>query len=164
MSTAAIPEVDLTLQAGQWQDDEHYAALCRKVIEAACQLAGLRVRTGSEVGVVLTDDDHIRRLNAEHRGKNAPTNVLSFPICDAEVAVKGPLLGDIVVAFETLSSEAAERQKPLEEHFCHLIVHGFLHLFGYDHQIDEDAAVMERLETAVMRRVGFSDPYAGEAA
>lgn len=164
MSTATIPEIDLTLEAGGWQDGERYAALCRTVIEATCQLAELRVQTGSEVGVVLTDDDHIRRLNAEHRGKEAPTNVLSFPICDAATDVKGPLLGDIVVAFETLRDEAADQQKPFEEHFCHLIAHGFLHLFGYDHQIDEDAAVMERLETAVMQRIGFSDPYAGEAA
>jgi probable rRNA maturation factor len=108
----------------------------------------------AEVSLLFTDDDHIRRLNSAYRGKDKPTNVLSFPQSG------GPLLGDVILAWETVQSEAALAGKPLEAHMAHLIIHGFLHLLGYDHETEEDAGTMEALERAALERMGIADPYA----
>ena len=114
-----------------------------------------------ELGVVLTDDSEQHRLNREYRGKDAPTNVLSFAAATpASVGAERPLLlGDVVLAFETVAREAVERQKPLADHLRHLVVHGVLHLLGYDHEAAQSAAAMELLETAILAKVGVSDPY-----
>lgn len=161
MTAPEIPILDIGHEAGAWADMNHILALSRKAVAATCRIGDLRLIPGSEAGILLTDDIHIRLLNCEHRDQDKATNVLSFPICDPDAPVMGPLLGDIVLAFETVENEAKAAKKPLDEHFSHLIVHGFLHLFGYDHQIDEDADAMEALETIVMRDLGYSDPYAG---
>ena len=107
-----------------------------------------------ELSLVFTDDAAIQRLNRDYRGKDKPTNVLSFPQSG------GPLLGDIVLAWETVSREAGLAEKPVKAHMAHLIVHGFLHLLGYDHEADEEAEEMEALERAALRRMGIADPYA----
>ena len=161
MTHTSLPHLDVSIEAGAWADPERMADLCRKAVDATCSLAGLDMHPQAEAGVILSDDAHIRSLNSDHRNKDKATNVLSFPICDANAAVKGPLLGDIVLAYETVESEAIEQEKPLDEHFSHLIIHGFLHLFGYDHQIENDANEMEALEIAVMLHLGYSNPYAG---
>lgn len=161
MTLPQNPELDIGLEAGAWADLDHMLALSREAVAATCRVGELSMVPGSEAGILLTDDNHIRMLNCEHRNQDKPTNVLSFPICDPDMPVMGPLLGDIVVAFETIENEAKAAKKPMDEHFSHLIVHGFLHLFGYDHQIEEDADAMEALETAVMSDLGYSDPYAG---
>jgi probable rRNA maturation factor len=96
----------------------------------------------------------VRRLNAQYRGRDKPTNVLSFP------QPAGPLLGDVVLAAETVRAEAALAGKPLEAHMAHLIIHGFLHLIGYDHKGEEEAEAMEAVERAALERIGISDPYA----
>jgi probable rRNA maturation factor len=108
----------------------------------------------AEVSILFTDDAHIQRLNAAWRGKDKPTNVLSFP------QGAGPLLGDVVLASETVAREAALAGKPLEAHMVHLIVHGFLHLLGYDHEREDEAEEMEALERAALERMGIADPYA----
>ena len=112
----------------------------------------------AELSIVLTDDAEQQELNKEWRGIDKPTNVLSFPQIEPFGPVVG-ILGDIVLARETLEREAEELQKPFEEHFSHLVVHGFLHILGYDH-IDEDEALqMEGLETQILKTLGIPDPY-----
>lgn len=119
-----------------------------------------------EISIRLTSDAEVHALNRQYRGKDKPTNVLSFPMVqpdlidslantdDGEV-----LLGDIVLAFETCDREAAERDVPLEDHATHLIVHGVLHLLGYDHMTDAEAEAMEAIERDVMAALGLHDPY-----
>ena len=109
---------------------------------------------GREVSILFTNDEAVRRLNAQYRGKDKPTNVLSFP------QPAGPLLGDVVLAAETVRAEAALAGKPLEAHMAHLIIHGFLHLIGYDHGGEEEAEAMEAVERAALERIGIPDPYA----
>lgn len=123
-----------------------------------------------ELSVLLTSDDEVRNLNAEWRGKDKPTNVLSFPQAEpdalAAVALPGPelLLGDIVLAHGTCAAEAAEKSVTLQAHAAHLLVHGTLHLLGYDHGEDEAAEDMESRETRALARLGYADPYAAPGA
>ena len=109
-----------------------------------------------EIGVSVVGPAESRRLNARYRGKDKPTNVLSFPV--PQLPVKGPL-GDLVICAQVLRTEAREQKKSLRAHWAHLVVHGSLHLIGYDHEVDADADRMERREIAVLRRLGFSNPY-----
>ena len=111
-----------------------------------------------EIAIRLTDDAEVHALNRDFRGKDKPTNVLSFPGFDPDEPPE-PLLGDIVVAHETTAREAAEEAKPLAAHFSHLVVHGMLHLFGYDHETTDDAEVMEAEERRILARLGLDDPY-----
>jgi probable rRNA maturation factor len=98
-------------------------------------------------------------LNRDYRGIDKPTNVLSFPQIEPFTPVRG-LIGDIILARETLERESLELQKPFSEHFTHLVVHGFLHILGYDHIAEDEALVMEGLETQILKRLGIADPYA----
>jgi len=123
----------------------------REAIAAAAKAAPAE----GEVSVLLTDDAAIQELNRTWRGIDKPTNVLSFPA--AEKA--GELLGDIVIAYETLHAESAAEGKPFLHHLAHLAVHGFLHLLGYDHATDSQAAAMEGLEREVLASLDIADPY-----
>ncbi len=112
----------------------------------------------AEICITLVDEDQIHKLNKEYRHVDKPTNILSFPFeCPPEV--KLDLLGDLVVCFSVLEQEAKDQNKSLEEHFCHLIVHGTLHLLGYDHIQDDEAVIMENLEIEILQQLGFSNPY-----
>jgi probable rRNA maturation factor len=114
------------------------------------------------VELVLTDDQEQRQLNRAWRGKDVPTNVLAFPVEDhATPPPPGApmLLGDVVLAFETVAREAAVQRKPLADHLRHLVVHGVLHLLGFDHQGESEAAIMEAREIAILRGLGVPDPY-----
>lgn len=117
------------------------------------------------VNVLLSDDATIKTLNRDWRGKNKPTNVLSFPFAEGEMAdmplPKGMArpLGDIILARETLLREAESEQKPLRHHFMHLVVHGTLHLLGYDHMNDEEANEMENREREILADLNIPDPY-----
>ena len=116
-----------------------------------------------EISLVFTGDAAIRAINAEWRGQDKPTNVLSFPAFPLTPGkMPGPMLGDIVFAGETLAREAAELGKSFDDHLAHLMVHGFLHLFGYDHMDDGEAEEMEGLETRILATLGLSDPYGGD--
>ena len=112
----------------------------------------------AELSIVLTDDAEQQELNREWRGIDKPTNVLSFPQIEPFGPVSG-ILGDIVLARETLEREAADLQKPLTDHFTHLVVHGFLHILGYDHMEEGEALEMEGLETQILGSLGIPDPY-----
>ncbi len=117
-----------------------------------------------ELGLTLADDDTVRALNRDHRGQDKPTNVLSFPLVEGdgfepEAAGAPLLLGDVILAYGTVAREAAEQGKSLTDHTVHLVVHGVLHLLGLDHQSDDEAEAMERLETAILSKLGIADPY-----
>jgi probable rRNA maturation factor len=123
----------------------------------------------AEVAIRMTSDAEVRTLNRDYRGKDKPTNVLSFPMFEpgeiaglAKSQLPEILLGDIVLAHETCAAEAAEKGVSLEAHASHLIVHGMLHLLGYDHQDDSAAGIMEALERKAMADLGLHDPYPPE--
>ena len=114
-----------------------------------------------EMTVRIVDEAESHELNLTYRGKDRPTNVLSFPFeCPDEVEL--PLLGDLVICRQVVEREAAEQEKPLMAHWAHMVVHGSLHLLGYDHIEDDEAEEMESLETQIMQGLGFSDPYLAE--
>ncbi len=114
-----------------------------------------------EMTVRIVDEAESHELNLTYRGKDRPTNVLSFPFeCPDEVEL--PLLGDLVICRQVVEREAAEQEKPLMAHWAHMVVHGCLHLLGYDHIEDDEAEEMESLETQIMQGLGFDDPYLAE--
>jgi len=113
----------------------------------------------AELSVLLTDDEAQRILNRDWRQKDSATNVLSFPGREPDEPLEG-LIGDISLARETLEREAAEQGVTFEAHFTHLLVHGFLHCLGFDHQTDDEALAMESLETQILAALGIDDPYA----
>ena len=117
-----------------------------------------RKAAGRELGVRVVGPAESRRLNARYRGKDKPTNVLSFPAVEMPAGPERPL-GDLVICPDVLRVEAREQRKSLRAHWAHLVVHGTLHLVGYDHEDSADADRMERREIAVLRRLGFPNPY-----
>ena len=134
----------------------------RVALAIGATTTGLSSPARVELCIVLADDTEQQRLNSLFRGRNTATNVLAFPAW--EPGIRTPpgaplLLGDIVLAFETVTREAAEQSKPLVDHLRHLIVHGVLHLLGHDHQTADAASMMESLETVILARLGVSDPY-----
>jgi probable rRNA maturation factor len=161
-------ELEIDIEA-PWPPSSDWEALAERAAAAAGQVASELAHPRLAASLLFTDDDDIRALNAEWRGKDKPTNVLSFPMLErsdlVDLAPEGPpeLLGDIALAFETCAREAADKGIPVEQHAAHLIVHGLLHLAGYDHETsDEDADAMEALETKALAVMGFADPYGGE--
>lgn len=160
MTSPDLPlDIDLAVEAGAWPSEAELLALVERAVGAA--FSELDLVGTSELSVMFTDDAAIRALNAEWRGKDKPTNVLSFP---AFPPAKGgplpPMLGDIVLAAETVAREAQEENKPLENHMTHLVIHGLLHLLGYDHETDDEAEEMEAVERAALARLAIPDPYA----
>ncbi len=163
-------QVDISITCADWLTDLPDAeAIAARVAE--CVGAGAKALPASvEVSLLLCDDDTGRRLNRQWRNRDAATNVLSFPAVDADeltsaavgTATGGPplLLGDVVLAHGVVRREAAAQCKPLADHFSHLLVHGLLHLLGFDHETDDDAAVMEPLEVDILAGLGIADPYA----
>ncbi len=135
----------------------------REKIEQAAAVAVMRAKKPKsfdkktfEVNVLLTTDSTIKKLNHDYLGKNKATNVLSFP---QENQIDTGMLGDIALAFQTLKRECREQKKTLENHCIHLVVHGVLHLFGYDHMKMKDAKSMEKLECDILASMGYPDPY-----
>ncbi len=161
MPHAILPQTDIIVAAQSWQDDTDYETIVRRAIEAAAAAASNVQTGGAEVAVMLTDDEGIRALNRDWRGKDKPTNVLSFPAPKPPGRAAGPrMLGDIAIAYETTRREADEEHKLFAHHLSHLAVHGFLHLIGYDHETDDDAEKMESLERDILAKLGIPDPYA----
>ncbi|NQY27381.1 MAG: rRNA maturation RNase YbeY [Piscirickettsiaceae bacterium] len=116
-----------------------------------------------ELSIRLVDCDESAELNANYRGKDKPTNVLSFPF-DSSVEIKPKLLGDLVICASVVEQEAKEQNKTAHDHWAHLVVHGCLHLLGYDHIDDEDAEIMESLEIKLLQSLNIDDPYQEQEA
>lgn len=151
--------VEATVEAGAWGEETRWRPLVERVAAAIAARPELIVPDEAELSLVLTDDAHIRVLNKQWRDQDKPTNVLSFPSADEDDDEPGPLIGDVIVAYETTAREAEEEGKSFEDHFTHLLVHGLLHLFGYDHIEDDEAEEMEALETEILAGLGVADPY-----
>jgi probable rRNA maturation factor len=155
---AAI-SLDVTIDSALWQAEPQVETVICGAIEAAAEVVRALPGAAGEVSVVLTDDARIRALNREWRDIDKPTNVLSFPAPGGRTAAEPALLGDVVIAYETTAREAAAEAKPFTHHIAHLVVHGFLHLLGYDHESDTEADQMERLETRILALLAVPDPY-----
>jgi probable rRNA maturation factor len=152
--------IALSVTAGDWPPEAELARLAARAVEAVVGELALSVSGPCELSVVFTDDSHIAALNRQWRGKAKATNVLSFPA--GMPAANGGLptiLGDIVLARETILREALVDEKPFNHHLTHLIVHGLLHLLGYDHEDDTEADRMEALEKRILSRLAIPDPY-----
>jgi probable rRNA maturation factor len=122
--------------------------------------AALVSKTGdTELSIRIVDERESQELNQTYRGSSGPTNVLSFPF-DTEIPEPLPLIGDVVICAPVVAREAEQQNKELKAHWAHMIVHGVLHLQGYDHENDTDAAIMETLETEILQKLGFPPPYA----
>ncbi len=159
-------EADAEWDSSNWVELARRAASCAIAESAFPQLAqGPR---SVELGVRLTNDEAVRALNAEWRGKDQPTNVLSFPLAETDEfddsSAGGPelMIGDIVLAHGVCAAEAADKAISIEAHASHLLVHGTLHLLGYDHGDDAAAADMEAREVRALARLGIADPYADD--
>jgi len=158
----ASPAIDNVVASPLWTSKRSVKALLRRAIGEAALLTSAAV---GELAIVLTDDLAIRALNRDWRCKDRATNVLSFRAAEVRRARGTPhLLGDIVIAYETTEREARAENKPFAHHAAHLAVHGFLHLAGYDHAADDEAAAMERLETAILARLDVPNPYVARSA
>lgn len=169
--TGARLRTVIRIDQEDWQTElSDTASLCRRAVRAGWangRKALAKTHSLSaplpgpvEISVMLSDDETVRALNRDHRGKDAATNVLSFP---GDTAAPHPgadiLLGDVILAWETVAAEAKAARKSIADHTSHLLIHGVLHLLGYDHEREEDATIMERIEVESMTRLGLSDPY-----
>jgi len=147
----------------EWDSSTDWPALAERAVLSAIAQTRHAALADTEVSVKLTSDDEVRALNGAWRGKDKPTNVLSFPMADEPEGA--PMLGDIVLAHGVCAREAADKHVAIEAHAAHLVVHGTLHLLGYDHETsDADAARMEEIERRALASLGIADPYALEAA
>ena len=151
--------IEISRNAEGWP--EALDARAEEAVREALKQSKAKVTGAAELSVVLTDDAEQRDLNREWRGIDKPTNVLSFPQIEPFGPVSG-LIGDIILARETLVREAEEQGVSFGDHFTHLVVHGFLHLLGYDHLDDAEALVMEGLETQILATLGVADPYSDD--
>lgn len=164
------PSLELDVDPA-WGDGIDWEALAARAAQAAATVAPELAHDNLLVSIVFGDDDEVRALNKQWRAKDAPTNVLSFPMMSREDVLRAAdddahegMLGDVILAHGVCAREAAEKAVPLDAHAAHLIVHGLLHLAGYDHAHDAAAAdAMETLETKALAQLGIADPYCGAA-
>jgi probable rRNA maturation factor len=146
--------------SGEWERRIDWPALARSAVHAAVAHSRHAGLSDSEVSVKFTSDEEVRALNAAWRGKDKATNVLSFPMAQEGELASAQLLGDIVLAHGVCAAEAADKHVAIETHAAHLVVHGTLHLLGYDHETsDGDAEEMEEIERRALSSIGIADPY-----
>jgi probable rRNA maturation factor len=164
MSDGAAPLVDLLIEEPRW-DEAGLGPMAETAARAALAVSGLDPAR-HEVSLLACDDARIAALNADFRGKPKPTNVLSWPAFETgEIPAPVPgdpepvFLGDLAMAYETCAREAAEANIPLADHATHLVVHGVLHLLGYDHEMEDEADAMEAFESKILASLGVPDPY-----
>ena len=151
--------VDCVAESPLWEALPDAEAVVARACAAAVAGGRTKLLPEVEVAVLLADDAHVRRVNAEWRGLDKPTNVLSFPAAEPARIGSSPMLGDLILAFETCAREAENDGKALCDHLAHLVVHGVLHLLGHDHMTDAEAESMEGLEVEVLASLGVPDPY-----
>ena len=151
-------QIDVIVRSARWRKRPTAKTIVKKAVLAAADTVST---PRAELAIVLSDDSAIRTLNRDWRGKNAATNVLSFPAArPGKARSASPYIGDVIIAYQTVAREAVAEGKPFNHHLAHLAVHGFLHLLGYDHENDRDAQKMERLERKILKRLAVPDPYA----
>lgn len=164
-----VAEVNVVIEEKGWLKElaspEDFATAVIRTAwqEAAKNGAKIPDEGYAEIGLFLVNDAEIKELNREYRKIDKPTNVLSFPAMEDDILIVGDmpfLAGDIIVALETTRKEAEENRQSLADHFAHLLVHGCLHLAGYDHENDDEAEIMESLETQILAGMGIKNPYA----
>lgn len=151
-------DADISVECERWHELGDLEILAKRAIDATCTEVQPDLPEGAEVSLLFCDDQRIQELNRDWRGMDKPTNVLSFP-SNAGPAHAG-ILGDIAVAYETVKRESDDEGKTLSDHLSHMIVHGFLHLLGFDHETDQEAEEMEDAERRSLAHLGVSDPYA----
>ena len=148
--------IDMRIEAADWSESlPDPESLSSNAVSAAATLTGV----SGEIALLLTDDDEMHALNRDWRGKDKPTDVLSFPADPIEA----PFLGDIAVGFGVASADAATRGISLGDHLSHLVIHGYLHLIGHDHIEDTEAREMENLEVRALATLGIADPYSPQS-
>lgn len=150
----------IRIQTRRWRELADLRERVTLATQAALAVAPVRPLDGAELSLLLTDDKRIRIVNRDWRGFDKATNVLSFPAAPPSRIATSPVLGDIVLAYETIASEALDEDKTIADHLSHLVIHGLLHLLGEDHETDAQAQRMEGLEIAALARLGIADPYA----
>lgn len=158
--------IEINIEEDKWlQEQPNSEEIISKSCTLALQAVGIfEYAENIEISVLLTNDGFIQGLNRDYRGKDKPTNVLSFPqeefIAGNYADIEGQIaLGDVIFAFETINNEAIEQEKSFENHLAHLAVHGTLHLLGYDHEEDGDAEIMEALEIKILAELQIDNPY-----
>jgi probable rRNA maturation factor len=151
-------KIEVIVRSARWRRHPKAKTIVKQAVLAGAAAVSKRP---AELAIVLADDSAIQTLNRDWRGKDAATNVLSFPAAPGKARPASPYIGDIVIAHQTVAREAAAEGKRFDHHLAHLALHGFLHLLGHDHDNDRDADRMERLERAILKRLGIPDPYAG---
>jgi probable rRNA maturation factor len=159
VTAAPRPVVEVSVESPLWADLPDIEGLIARSVQAALDAEELDFLDGAEVSVLLADDARVRELNREWRDRDQPTNVLSFPAAEPDEVADAAMIGDIVLAFETIGREAAAEGRRLDHHVQHLVVHGLLHLFGYDHMSDDEAEIMEDAERRALALIGVPDPY-----
>lgn len=156
-----LPKISIAREGIDASRIETLEPICKRCIKASMEIIGLTLEDGSELSVLAADDAFVQDLNRRWRNIDKPTNVLSFPTAELEPGqVPEMLLGDIVISMDTVDRESDLESKPRDDHLSHLIVHGFLHLLGYDHETDKQADVMEALEVKILDQLGIQNPYA----
>lgn len=154
-------DIDILVETDGWPEEAALSDLASIAIAAVWDELASGNQPDSELSLVFTDDAAIKELNNDWRDKDKPTNVLSFPAFPIKPGqAPGPMLGDIVIARETVVREAEDEEKSFDHHLTHLIVHGVLHLLGYDHETDDEAEAMEQLERKILARLAIPNPYA----
>lgn len=154
--------VEIITQAKHWSKLGDVDATIQCAVGCVANRPELKMAVAQSASVVLSDDDSVRQLNKMHRGLNKPTNVLSFPNASGpqhSEPGEPPYLGDVVLGYETVVKEARDQNLATSDHLSHLVIHGLLHLFGYDHETDEDARQMEQLEISALAELGIANPY-----
>ncbi|GHF16279.1 endoribonuclease YbeY [Kordiimonas sediminis] len=163
-------QIDISIRSAAWDRTGLCHSLIEKTVPAVFGAIGIKSDIPGEISFSFVDDDEIQQLNAEYRDKNKPTNVLSFPGCDPDMLNDytalakrgGPpvMFGDIIITYGVVAEEAMAQNKKFVHHLHHLLVHGLLHLLGYDHIEEDEAEEMEALEKRILQSFGISDPYA----
>lgn len=162
--TITAPKIYISIEDDRWKTHRlGLEKLCMTACNAAWQKIGHKKSPPIFVSITFSNDKTIKKINAQTRGKNKPTNILSFQIVEnvkslPQSATPFPV-GDLIIAYETLFREAETESKKPKDHLTHLLIHGFLHLFGYDHMNDFDAEIMEKLEIKLLKTLGISNPY-----
>jgi probable rRNA maturation factor len=152
--------LEISIPSALWRGLPRARTIARETVAACIAEVEIPPGEGASVSICLSDDARVRELNARWRGMDRPTNVLSFPAARAGGLGEAPVLGDIALAYETMTREAEASGVAPADHYRHLVAHGFLHLMGYDHQTDDEAGCMEALEMRILARLGVADPYA----